>query len=81
MSGEICWPWIVAFAAAPLKIPHMACSKPREPYKFQSAESTKTMVCELQAPRGSIKIMVFELQAASGSIKTMVFHALNSFFT
>ena len=77
MSGNYCGPWIVAFAAAPLEIPHMACSEPREPLKLQTAKPTKIMVCELQARSGALKTMVFELQAASGSIKTMVFHALN----
>ena len=70
---------VLAFAAVPLEILPTACSEPREPLKFQTAESIKIMVCELQARSGALKIMVFELQAASGSIKTMVFHALNSF--
>ena len=79
MSGRFFGPWIVAFAAVPLQIPHMACPKPREPLKFQSAESTKTMVFELSAPPGPIKTMVFELGAALGTIKAVVFHAPNSF--
>ena len=79
MSGAFAGLCLHGFAAVPLQIPHMACSKPREPLKFQTAESTKIMVFELQAPPGPIKTMVFELQAASGPIKTMVFRAYNSF--
>ena len=67
------------FAAVPLQIPHMACSKHREPIKFQTREFTKIMVFELRAAPGITKTMVFELEAASGSIKTMVFRARNSF--
>ena len=79
ISGAFAGLCVLAFAAVPLEIPHMACSKPREPLKFQSRESTKTMVFELSAPPGRIKTMVFELEAALGSIKTMVFYAPNSF--
>ena len=79
MSGAFAGLCVVAFAAVPLQILHMACSKPREPHKFLSREHIKIMVFELSAPPGPIKTMVFELGAASGSIKTMVFHAPNSF--